>query len=68
MKTRRPRINQETKVERKIEFSTRFAKDKNPNWDKNIRSKEGERKVKAKPTPQDKWAEFKAFAATELNY
>lgn len=67
MKAKRPRRVVRTTGEAKIEFSTAFSKEKFPNWDKNIRSKEGERKVKKKPTAQDKWAEFQAFAAAELN-
>ena len=66
MKAKRQRIVRQRTGEAKIEFSTAFAKDKNPNWGSRIVSKDGERKVKAKPTAQDKWAELQAFAATQL--
>ena len=66
MKAKRQRIVRQRTGEAKIEFSTAFSKEKFPNWDKNIRSKEGERKIKKKPTAQDKWAELQAFAAAEL--
>jgi len=65
MKARRQRIVRQ-RGEAKIEFSSSFAKDKNPNWGSKIIAKDCEPRAKKKVDNNSLWAKFQEFAAAEL--